>query len=72
MTKLIRIMFAMVITLILVAPALPVAAQARQTEEAEWLVMLFQNADDPVLEEDIFMDLNEAELVGSTDDVVIV
>ncbi|MFN8619652.1 MAG: clostripain-related cysteine peptidase [Chloroflexota bacterium] len=37
-----------------------------------WLVMLYQNADDQVLEGDIYNDLNEAELVGSTDDVTIV
>jgi hypothetical protein len=34
--------------------------------------MLYQNADDEILEGDIFTDLNEAELVGSTDEVVIV
>ncbi len=32
-----------------------------------WTVMLYQNADDEVLEADIFIDLNEAERVGSTD-----
>ena len=37
-----------------------------------WMVMLYQDADDQVLEQDIFVDLNEAEKVGSTDDVVIV
>jgi hypothetical protein len=41
-------------------------------EESEWLVMLYQNADDEVLERDIFTDLNESEVVGSSDDVVIV
>ena len=39
---------------------------------AEWLVMLYQNADDEVLEEDLYNDLNEAELVGSTDAVTVV
>jgi hypothetical protein len=34
--------------------------------------MLYQNADDEILEGDIFTDLNEAELVGSTDEVIIV
>ena len=34
--------------------------------------MLYQNADDEVLEGDIFTDLNEAELVGSTAKVTIV
>lgn len=37
-----------------------------------WLVMLYQDADDQTLEEDIFTDLNEAEKVGSTDKVSIV
>ena len=37
-----------------------------------WLIMLYQNADDEVLEEDIFIDLNEAEIIGSTDQVTIV
>jgi hypothetical protein len=38
----------------------------------KWLVMLYQDADDEVLEQDIFLDLNEAERVGSTDRVTIV
>jgi hypothetical protein len=37
-----------------------------------WLVMLYEDADDEVLEEDIVFDMNEAELVGSTDAVTIV
>ncbi|MRR29957.1 hypothetical protein EG834_06490, partial [bacterium] len=37
-----------------------------------WTVMLYQDADDQVLEKDIFLDLNEAERVGSTDNVTIV
>lgn len=41
-------------------------------EPGTWLVMLYQNADDEILEEDIFTDLNEAEIVGSTDSVTIV
>lgn len=36
-----------------------------------WLVMLYQDADDPTLEEDIFLDLNEAERIGSSDQVKI-
>jgi hypothetical protein len=46
----------------------PVAGQAGQ----KWLVMLYDDADDQVLEQDIFVDLNEAERVGSTDRVTIV
>ena len=37
-----------------------------------WLVLLYQNGDDEVLEEDTFIDLNEAEIVGSTEQVKIV
>jgi clostripain len=37
-----------------------------------WTIMLYQDADDQVLEEDIFTDLNEAEMIGSTDKVNIV
>ena len=37
-----------------------------------WLVMLYQDADDKILEEDIYLDLNEAERVGSSDRVQIV
>ncbi|MBN2004060.1 MAG: hypothetical protein JXA21_11960 [Anaerolineae bacterium] len=37
-----------------------------------WLVMLYQDADDEILEQDIFTDLNEAEIVGSNDAVTIV
>ena len=46
----------------------PVTGQVGQ----KWLVMLYQDADDQVLEQDIFFDLNEAEQVGSTDRVTIV
>jgi len=41
-------------------------------EEHRWLVMLFQGADDNVLEKDIYIDLNEAEMAGSSEDVMIV
>lgn len=37
-----------------------------------WLVMMYEDADDEVLEEDIVIDVNEAELMGSTDKVKIV
>ncbi len=39
---------------------------------AAWTVILYQDADDDVLEQDIFIDANEAERVGSTDQVNIV
>jgi hypothetical protein len=37
-----------------------------------WTVMLYQDADDKVLEKDIYVDLNEAERVGSSENVNIV
>jgi hypothetical protein len=37
-----------------------------------WLVMNYQDADDQVLEQDIFIDLNEMERIGSSPDVKIV
>ncbi len=37
-----------------------------------WTVMLYQDADDQILEKDIFVDLNEAERVGSSERVNIV
>ncbi len=37
-----------------------------------WLVMLYQDADDRILERDIYVDLNEAERVGSGENVHIV
>ncbi len=37
-----------------------------------WLVMLYQDADDSVLEKDIYFDLNEAEKAGSSDRVTVV
>jgi hypothetical protein len=46
----------------------PAAAASGQT----WTVMLYQDADDKILEQDIYVDLNEAERVGSTDRVNIV
>ncbi|MCB0253280.1 MAG: hypothetical protein KDI55_06085, partial [Anaerolineae bacterium] len=37
-----------------------------------WTVMLYQDADDKILEEDIFIDFNEVERIGSSDKVNIV
>ena len=60
-------------------PTLVEAAQPpRPTQSAvaadqqTWLVMLYDDADDEILEEDMYNDLNEAELVGSSDRVHIV
>jgi clostripain len=41
-------------------------------DQQTWLVMLYDDADDEILEEDMLNDLNEAELVGSSDRVHIV
>jgi hypothetical protein len=38
----------------------------------KWTVMLYQDADDQILEKDVFVDFNEAERVGSSDRVNIV
>jgi len=38
----------------------------------KWTVMLYQDADDQILEQDIYLDLNEVERVGSSDRVQIV
>lgn len=46
----------------------PPAASSGQT----WTVMLYQDADDQILERDIYLDLNEAERVGSSNIVSIV
>ena len=49
----------------------PISEQPATSGES-WLVMLYQDADDMILEEDIFFDFNEAELVGSSERVHIV
>lgn len=70
LNKVLAALAAAVLAVSAVVPA--AAAPPRQEEEREWLVMLYQNADDEVLEQDIFIDLNEAEWVGSSDAVTIV
>ena len=45
---------------------------AASGEGQSWLVMLYQDADDKILERDIYLDLNEAERAGSSDRVQIV
>ncbi len=50
----------------------PTAFNSSSGEGDTWTVMLFQDADDKVLEQDIYIDLNEAEKVGSTENVKIV
>jgi hypothetical protein len=54
-------------------PPEPFVPPSTSSEEGQtWLVMLYQDADDKVLEQDIYVDLNEAERVGSSDRVHIV
>lgn len=45
---------------------------ASSAKAGTWTVMLYEDGDDSVLEEDAFMDINEAEQVGSTKKVNIV
>lgn len=53
-------------------PTDPTAEPVAEGEPGTWLIMMYQNADDEVLEQDIVIDVNEAEIVGSTDQVKIV
>jgi hypothetical protein len=50
----------------------PATGAAAVSGNSNWLVLLYQDARDKVLDEDIFFDLNEAERVGSSDRVRIV
>jgi hypothetical protein len=50
----------------------PFTPPAVTGEGTTWLVMLYQDADDKILEQDIYVDLNEAERVGSSENVQIV
>lgn len=50
------------------SPSTPAASASGQ----KWLIMLYQDAKDRVLDQDIFTDMNEAERTGSTDRVRIV
>lgn len=50
----------------------PASDTGRSNADDTWLVMLYSDADDQVLEQDMFTDLNEAELAGSSDKVTIV
>lgn len=73
MCSLNRVLAALAAAVLAMSALVPAnAAPPPQEDEREWLVMLYQNADDEVLEQDIFIDLNEAERVGSSDAVTIV
>src|SRR5687767_2997972 len=54
-----------------VTTPLPTRVQAAPDDQT-WLVLLYQDADDEILEEDMLNDLNEAELIGSSKRVKIV
>lgn len=54
------------------APTAPLVAATTTSGKGNWLVLLYEDARDKVLDEDIFLDLNEAERVGSSDRVRIV
>ena len=50
----------------------PFTPPAASSDGSTWLVMLYQDADDKILEQDIYLDLNEVERVGSSEQVQIV
>lgn len=50
------------------APYVP----SNPNQKAKWLVMAYIDADDKALERDLMFDLNEMELIGSNEDVIIV
>jgi len=52
--------------------AQPTGAPAAAGSGQRWLVMLYQDADDKILEHDIYIDLNEAEKAGSSERVTVV
>ncbi len=47
-------------------------SSSNSTSNQKWLVMLYQDGDDQILEQDVYMDLNESEKAGSSDRVTIV
>jgi len=51
----------------------PAAGSGAPSKDGQtWLVMLYQDADDKILEKDIYLDLNEAEKGGASDHVRVV
>lgn len=55
-----------------VDPAPTVESPRTDDADSTWLVMIYADADDEILERDIVTDINEAELVGSSEQVTIV
>jgi len=49
-----------------------ITSETSTRTDQTWLVMLYQDADDNILEKDIYLDLNEAEKAGASDRVKIV
>lgn len=69
----VQLFFVLAGLVILMAGAVPLyAAEPEKQAEAEWLVMLYMDADDETLEQSILLDLNEAEWIGSSDQVHLV
>ncbi|MBP9072225.1 MAG: hypothetical protein KBG20_07995, partial [Caldilineaceae bacterium] len=52
--------------------AAPLPAQPAQAAAADWLIMVYLDADDNSLEEDMLIDMQEMEVVGSSENVHIV
>lgn len=50
----------------------PTLAPQQPGDGPTWLVMMYEDADDKVLEQDIYFDLNEAEKIGSNERIKIV
>jgi hypothetical protein len=69
---LLRIALLLLTGLLVLIPLQVTAAPARQAADADWLIMVYNAADDNILEEDMLIDLQEMELIGSTDRVTIV
>lgn len=53
-------------------PVTPLPPSGRTGKDQTWTIMLYADADDQVLEQDIMIDLNEAEKVGSSAQINIV
>jgi hypothetical protein len=53
-------------------PSEPIIVPADTSNLPEWTIMVYSDADDDILEEDIWFDVNEMEVVGSTPQVNII
>ena len=59
-------------SVVLPTPEPFILPDSSSVEGQQWLIMLYQDADDKILEQDIYVDLNEAERAGSSERVHIV